>query len=110
MISISNFSYLCFERSKTHPEKNIAIPLEKIERIEKSSQSSWMPGGGMIVEVIVQGCDRVLRNKAKVSDTSESFPFSVSHSKAFSFGALTNRDDVYDAVRSSAEKVARLIG
>lgn len=37
------------------------IPLEKIERIEKSTQSSWIPGGGMLIEVIVEGYDRVYK-------------------------------------------------
>ena len=53
------FSYLCFERSKTQPVKNVVIPLDRIVRLEKGNQYSWIPGGGMIIEVFVQGLDRV---------------------------------------------------
>lgn len=63
-------SYLCFERSKTHPEKNITIPLEKIERIEKGSQSSWIPGGGMLIEVIVHGYERVKNRPSNEQEES----------------------------------------
>lgn len=52
-------SYLCFERSKTQPGKNVVIPLDRIIRLEKGNQYSWIPGGGMIIEVFVQGLDRV---------------------------------------------------
>ena len=55
-------SYLCFERSKTHPAKNIVIPLDRIVRLEKGNQYAWIPGGGMIIEVFIQGLDRVCRN------------------------------------------------
>ena len=54
-----NNSYLCFERSKTQAGKNIVIPLERIRGIEKGNQYAWIPGGGMIIEVFVQGLDRV---------------------------------------------------
>ena len=52
-------SYLCFERSKTQPGKNVVIPLDRITRLEKGNQYTWIPGGGMIIEVFVQGLDRV---------------------------------------------------
>ena len=55
------FSYLCFERSKTQPGKNVVIPLDRIVRLEKGNQYSWIPGGGMIIEVFVQGLDRVYK-------------------------------------------------
>ena len=56
---IDRSSYLCFERSKTHPEKNVVVPLDRIVRLEKGNQYSWIPGGGMIIEVFIQGLDRV---------------------------------------------------
>ncbi|XP_046463501.1 GRAM domain-containing protein 4-like isoform X1 [Daphnia pulex] len=73
-------SYLCFERSKTQPGKNVVIPLDRIIRLEKGNQYSWIPGGGMIIEVFVQGLDR-----------------------AYTFGAIMNRDDVFNSIRDAAE-------
>lgn len=37
----------------------MVIPLDRIVRLEKGNQYSWIPGGGMIIEVFVQGLDRV---------------------------------------------------
>jgi hypothetical protein len=37
----------------------VVIPLDRIVRLEKGNQYSWIPGGGMIIEVFVQGLDRV---------------------------------------------------
>jgi len=74
-------NYLCFERSKTHPEKNVVVPLDRIVRLEKGNQYSWIPGGGMIIEVFIQGLDR-----------------------AYTFGAIMNRDEVFAAIRDAAEK------
>lgn len=74
-------NYLCFERSKSHPEKNVVIPLDRIVRLEKGNQYSWIPGGGMIIEVFTQGLDR-----------------------AYIFGAIMNRDEVFIAIREAAEK------
>ncbi|KAK4022319.1 hypothetical protein OUZ56_007790 [Daphnia magna] len=75
-------SYLCFERSKTQPGKNVVIPLDRIIRLEKGNQYSWIPGGGMIIEVFVQGLDR-----------------------AYTFGAIMNRDDVFNSIRDAAEEL-----
>jgi len=74
-------NYLCFERSKSHPEKNVVIPLDRIIRLEKGNQYTWIPGGGMIIEVFAQGIDR-----------------------AYTFGAVMNRDEVFTAIREAAEK------
>ncbi|XP_064605081.1 GRAM domain-containing protein 4-like isoform X2 [Liolophura sinensis] len=68
-------SFLCFERSKTPTPKNIVIPLCDIAHIEKAKPYSWMPGGGMAIEITLVGSD-----------------------KTFTFGALLNRDEVFYSI------------
>ena len=151
------FSYLCFERSKTQPVKNVVIPLDRIVRLEKGNQYSWIPGGGMIIEVFVQGLDRVghlsflflfflfylracslfsfclfnsnrrmvwsiillcsfLVNPSLMRDWRGTHTYYILHlssvasrrahtqiRKAYTFGAIMNRDDVFSAIREAAE-------
>ncbi|XP_064633262.1 GRAM domain-containing protein 4-like isoform X2 [Lineus longissimus] len=68
-------SFLCFERSKTQTPKNLVIPLTDIIKIEKAKPYSWMPGGGMALEIHVGGID-----------------------KPYTFGALLNRDEAYETI------------
>lgn len=150
-------SYLCFERSKTQPGKNVVIPLDRIVRLEKGNQYSWIPGGGMIIEVFVQGLDRVgssiissffffcqyfsqvlfflysrtdgLIDNFFVFSSGTLFYARLTHTrniphflpfhpasrrpqitkkkiyfhKAYTFGAIMNRDDVFSAIRDAAE-------
>lgn len=65
-------SFLCFERSKSHSVKNLKLPLKEA-RVEKANSYPWIPGGGMAIEVSVDG-------------------------KSFFFAAILNRDDVFDDV------------
>ncbi|KAL8611224.1 hypothetical protein ACOMHN_013655 [Nucella lapillus] len=68
-------SFLCFERTKAPSPKNIVVPLTDITRLEKAKPFSWMPGGGMAIEVAVAGSDKPLM-----------------------FGALLNREEVYECI------------
>ncbi|KAK6176139.1 hypothetical protein SNE40_014478 [Patella caerulea] len=68
-------SFLCFERSKTPSPKNIVIPLANISGLEKAKPYSWLPGGGMAIEVTVTNSD-----------------------KSFMFGGLMNRDETYNKI------------
>lgn len=47
-------SFLCFERSKSHSAKNLRLPLKEA-RVEKANSYPWIPGGGMAMEVSVDG-------------------------------------------------------
>lgn len=47
-------SFLCFERSKSHSAKNLRLPLKEA-RVEKANSYPWIPGGGMAIEVSVDG-------------------------------------------------------
>ncbi|KAK0050280.1 GRAM domain-containing protein 4 isoform X2, partial [Biomphalaria pfeifferi] len=51
-------SFLCFERTKVPSVKNIVIPLTDILKLEKAKPFSWMPGGGMAIEIGVAGNDK----------------------------------------------------
>lgn len=68
-------SFLCFERTKAPSPKNIVVPLTDITRLEKAKPYSWMPGGGMAIEVAVAGSD-----------------------KPYVFGAMINRDEVFESI------------
>ncbi|XP_012935583.1 GRAM domain-containing protein 4 isoform X2 [Aplysia californica] len=68
-------SFLCFERTKVPSPKNIVIPLADIARLEKARPYSWMPGGGMAIEIVVVG-----------------------NEKPFVFGCMLSRDELYDSI------------
>ncbi|KAK3733161.1 hypothetical protein RRG08_046084 [Elysia crispata] len=68
-------SFLCFERTKVPSPKNIVIPLTDIVRLEKAKPYSWIPGGGMAIEIAVVGTD-----------------------KPYIFGTILNRDEAYDNI------------
>lgn len=74
-------SFLCFERTKAPSPKNIVVPLTDIIRLEKAKPYAWMPGGGMAVEVTVAGSE-----------------------KPYLFGAMINRDEVYDLIKAAGLK------
>ncbi|KAK7102250.1 GRAM domain-containing protein 4-like isoform X2 [Littorina saxatilis] len=74
-------SFLCFERTKCPSPKNIVVPLTDIVRVEKAKPYPWMPGGGMAIEVAVAGSD-----------------------KPYIFGAMINRDEVYDSIMMVAHQ------
>ncbi|XP_045103081.1 uncharacterized protein LOC123499323 isoform X3 [Portunus trituberculatus] len=65
-------SFLCFERSKSHSVKNLKFPLKEV-KVEKANSYPWIPGGGMAIEVSVDG-------------------------KSYFFAAILNRDEVFDDV------------
>ncbi|XP_041349923.1 GRAM domain-containing protein 4-like isoform X2 [Gigantopelta aegis] len=68
-------SFLCFEKTKSPSPTNIVIPLSDITKLEKAKPYSWMPGGGMAIEIAVQGSD-----------------------KTTIFGAILNRDEVFESI------------
>ncbi|XP_074645766.1 GRAM domain-containing protein 4-like isoform X2 [Tubulanus polymorphus] len=68
-------SFICFERSKSANPKNLVIPLTDIIKIDKAKPYSWMPGGGMALELKVNGLEKNLL-----------------------FGALIQRDDVFKGI------------
>ncbi|XP_048257748.1 GRAM domain-containing protein 4-like isoform X1 [Haliotis rufescens] len=69
-------SFLCFERTKTPSPKNIVIPLADITRMEKAKPYSWLPGGGMAIEIAIAGSDKPLI-----------------------LGGLLNRDELFDSMQ-----------
>ncbi|CAG5117478.1 unnamed protein product [Candidula unifasciata] len=74
-------SFLCFERTKVPSPKNIVIPLADIARLEKAKPYSWMPGGGMAIEIAVVG-----------------------NEKPYIFGAIMNRDEVFEGILFAGRK------
>ncbi|KAK4293739.1 hypothetical protein Pmani_033586 [Petrolisthes manimaculis] len=68
------YSYLCFERSKSHPVKNLKLLLKEV-RLEKANSYPWIPGGGMAIEVSIEGTG-----------------------KGYFFAGILNRDEVYDGL------------
>lgn len=69
-------SYICFERSKLNPFKNIAIKLENITQLTKYKPLTLLPGSGMALEIHLRY-------------------------KSFVFGAIIGRDEVYDMLHSA---------
>ncbi|XP_035677494.1 GRAM domain-containing protein 4-like isoform X1 [Branchiostoma floridae] len=68
-------NFLCYERSKSNPSKNVKIQLGDIVGLEKAKALPFMPGNGMSLEVKVNNAE-----------------------KPYLFGAMINRDEVYDQV------------
>ncbi|KAF2358315.1 GRAM domain, partial [Trinorchestia longiramus] len=47
-------SFLCFERSRSIRTKNITLPLINVAQVVKAESYSWIPGGGMAIEVCMK--------------------------------------------------------
>ncbi|XP_047736945.1 uncharacterized protein LOC125178064 [Hyalella azteca] len=47
-------SFLCFERSRSIRAKNIKLALANIAEVLKAESCSWIPGGGMAIEVCMK--------------------------------------------------------
>ncbi|KAL7635720.1 UNVERIFIED_CONTAM: hypothetical protein RMT77_013537 [Armadillidium vulgare] len=78
-------SYLCFERSRSHSEKNIKINLGEIVSIEKANSYPWIPGGGMAIEIMTE------------------------NGKSFYFGAILSRDEIFDTILESCRKSGNML-
>ncbi|KAK8739626.1 hypothetical protein OTU49_003434 [Cherax quadricarinatus] len=74
-------SFLCFERSKSQSVKNLKLSLKEV-RLEKANSYPWIPGGGMAIEVSVEGTG-----------------------KAFFFAGILNRDEVFDGIIEACRKL-----
>ncbi|XP_069168974.1 GRAM domain-containing protein 4 isoform X7 [Procambarus clarkii] len=74
-------SFLCFERSKSQSVKNMKLSLKEV-RIEKANSYPWIPGGGMAIEVSVDGTG-----------------------KGYFFAGILNRDEVFDGIIEGCKKL-----
>ncbi|KAK7084125.1 GRAM domain-containing protein 4 [Halocaridina rubra] len=73
--------YLCFERSKSHAVKNLKLSLKDV-RLEKANSYPWIPGGGMAIEVSLEGSG-----------------------KGYFFAGILNRDEVFDGIIDACKKL-----
>jgi len=72
-------NYLCFERNQFHSKKNFALRLHDITDIQRAKSFSFIPGGGMSIEITTK--------------TNE---------KPFLFGAMMGRDEAYESILRAA--------